>query len=143
MGERIAAVACAVAAFYMLRLAWDFPAGGNLFPVFACGAIIVTSLMMVVRTFVSPDIFEKSFAPRLTREALVPVVATAATILYVFAIFWIGYFTSTLVYIVGSALAVGVRDYRTITLTVLIALPLMYGFFEIFLQAGLPRGWMI
>ena len=99
--------------------------------------------MMVVRTFVSPDIYEKSFALRLTRETLVPIAATAATVLYVFAIFWIGYFTSTLVYIVGFALAVGVRDYRTIAMTVLIALPLMYAFFEIFLQAGLPRGWII
>ncbi len=142
-GERVVAVIGALLAVYMMRLAWSFPAGGHLFPVFACGAMIAVSILMVVRTFVTPALFEKSFPSRPSREIVIPLIATVATILYVLMIFRVGYYTSTLLYLVIFSLAAGVKNRRAIALTVIITLPLMYAFFELFLQARLPQGWLI
>lgn len=142
-GERIAALLSVVIAAYMMGVAWDFPAGGNMFPVFACAAIIVTAVLMFIRTIISPELFEVPFAMKPSRETIVPIVATLGTVVYVFAIFWLGYFTSTFLYIIVFSLAVGVRERRTIMLIVLITLPLMYLFFELFLRAQLPKGWLI
>ena len=142
-GERIAAVLCAAFAFYMMSLAWSFPAGGNLFPVFACIAIIVTSSLMLVRTVVSPDVFDMPFQPKVTRNQLAPIIATVATVVYVWAIFQVGYYTSTLIYLVAFTLAIGIRDFKAIAITAVLTLPLMYVFFELFLQAGMPTGWLI
>lgn len=142
-GERVAAVIGALLAVYMMRLAWPFPAGGHLFPVFACGAMIAVSILMAVRTFISPAMFGKPFSLRLSREIVVPLIATVATILYVLVIFRLGYYISTLLYLVIFSLAAGVRNRRAIALTVIITLPLMYAFFELFLQARLPQGWLI
>ncbi|WP_164730481.1 tripartite tricarboxylate transporter TctB family protein [Pelagibacterium montanilacus] len=142
-GERIAALLGAAFALYMMSLAWGFPAGGHLFPVFACGAMLVVSVLMIVRTFISPEVFQRPFEPRISAEAVIPIVATIATVLYILIIFHLGYYTSTLIYLVVFSLAVGVRNIRSIVLTALVALPLMYVFFEVFLQARMPKGWLI
>jgi hypothetical protein len=61
----------------------------------------------------------------------------------VITIFFVGYYVSTILFIIIGCLLVGVRQLKTIIITTVVTLPLMYAFFELFLQAGLPRGWLI
>lgn len=142
-GERIAAAIAIVIALYMLSVGREFPAGGDQFPVFACFSIIAVALLMIVRTLASPAVFSGE-APRwLPFEDIKPLLLTAATVVYVLLIFRLGYYTSSLAFLVVISLVVGVRRFSTIAVTAVVVFPLMYAFFELFLNAQMPRGLII
>ena len=69
-----------------------------------------------------------------------PLIICGVSIIYVLAIFEIGYFTSTVLFLISAPVLVGVRSPRAIVLTGIILLPVMYAFFVLFLQANLPKG---
>lgn len=142
-GERIAALLCSLGALYMIYVAWNFPAGGNKFPVFSCFAIIAVSILMIIRTFVSPDIFTEKFRIHFSWEQAKPLLLTLAVVVYVNLIFELGYYTSSFLFLVLISYGVGVRNLKVIALTAIITFPLMYAFFELFLQAQMPRGILI
>lgn len=142
-GERIAAVLSIAAAIFMTYVAWDFPAGGDQFPIFSCAAIIFIALLMIVRTVTSPGVFDTKVRQALSLEHAKPMLLTAATVGYVVMIFELGYYTSSFLFLVIVSFAVGVRNLKVIALTAVITFPLMYAFFELFLQAALPRGILI
>ena len=68
---------------------------------------------------------------------------TVAVIVYVIAIFELGYFVSSALFLVGTSVLVGIRNMRAIVLTGVVLFPLMYVFFELFLHANLPQGLLI
>jgi hypothetical protein len=146
-GERIVALLCSAAAIYMAYVAWEFPAGGNQFPVFSCVAIVAISVLMIVRSFLSPAVFTEEFSQSISIAALIdqarPLLLTATVVAYVFLIFELGYYTSSLLFLIIVSFAVGVRNLKTIALTAVVTLPLMYAFFELFLKAQMPRGVLI
>ena len=43
-------------------------------------------------------------------------------------------------FLIGCSILIGLRDARTMGITAIILFPLMYAFFEGFLNAGLPKG---
>ena len=142
-GERLAAILCSLGAVYMMYLAWEFPANGNQFPLFAGAAIIFTSILMVIRSILTPGLFTGTFQSSIGFNDVQPLLLTAATVGYVLLIFELGYYTSSLLFLVIISLLVGVRNLKAIALTVLITFPLMYAFFELFLQAQMPRGVLV
>ncbi|MFY0611509.1 MAG: tripartite tricarboxylate transporter TctB family protein [Hyphomicrobiaceae bacterium] len=142
-GERIAAALCSVAALYMAYVAWEFPAGGNQFPLFACASILAIACLMIVRSLFWPGVFTGKFQSTVSFEAAKPLLLTAAVIVYVLLIFRLGYYTSSLLFLLLVSFAVGVRSLKVISLTALVTLPLMYAFFELFLQAQMPRGVLV
>ena len=102
-GERIAAVFAAVVAIYMMYVAWNFPANGNLFPVFAGAAVICISVLMIVRTIFSPGVFFGKW-PRIDVWAdIKPLLLTAAVVVYVLLIFRLGYYTSSALFLIVTA----------------------------------------
>lgn len=143
-GERIAALGFIAFAIYIGNLALEFPAGGGTFPLFAAGAAVFLSLMIILDTIVRRTAAsEKPVVISLSYQAFKPAVITVLTIVYVLSIFEVGYFTATLLFLVISTLLIGLRKIGTILLTAVILLPLMYLFFEVFLLANLPQGALI
>jgi putative tricarboxylic transport membrane protein len=143
-GERLAALVFIALSIYVAVPALDFPAGGGSFPLFAAGGIVFLSIMLIVDGIFRrrPDAghpvdFSVSYA------RLKPALMTAIAIAYVLLIFRLGYFAASVLFLFASTLMVGVRNIRMIALTALILFPLMYVFFEIFLEANLPRGFLI
>lgn len=126
-------------------MAHDLPGGGNMMPEFAAWGIILFSALQIFG-----EIKATRRAGALVR-AVPPVSATflravmmlAIAVVYFVAIFWVGYFVSTLLFVVAGALALGVKNWRAIGLTVIVLLPCLYGFFITFLGAHLPKGWLI
>jgi len=55
----------------------------------------------------------------------------------------LGFFTSTALYFIFTSFFFGVRNYKSLFLTLIILIPLMYGFFVIFLKTNLPKGIII
>ena len=142
-GERIAAGLCISFALFMAWIAWDFPAAGEQFPLFSCITIILISILMIVRTFAQPDVFTRKLRIGFNFEDAKPLIITGIVVIYVLAIFELGYYTSSLIFLIFMTLFVGVRNYKMIALTALILFPLMYAFFELFLRADMPRGILI
>ena len=143
-GERITAVVLIALSLYLGAMAREFPAGGGIFPLFAAGGTVVLSLLMIMDTFIGRG------KPRDSKvrfdigyETLKPVFVTVAVIVYVIAIFELGYFVSSALFLVGTSVLVGIRNMRAIVLTGVVLFPLMYVFFELLLHANLPQGLLI
>ena len=119
----------------------QFPANGHQLPQFCAIVAIIIMLLMLLKEFRNID--TKTIKMELSYQANKHFVIFLFSIFYVISIFFVGYYVSTILFIIFGCLLVGGRQLKTIVITTVVTLPLMYAFFELFLQAGLPRGWLI
>ncbi len=143
-GIRIAAAVYIVFSLYVGAQALEFPAGGGTFPLFAQICAILISGVLIAGSF-RPSV-RKSDDPvdfRMTYARAKPLLLLALSIVYVFVIFELGYFASTVVFLFAASWMIGIRDIRTLLLTAAILIPAMYAFFIVFLQAPLPKGVLL
>lgn len=139
--ERLTALGCIAAAVYFGAIALNFPANGGSFPLFAATGTVILSLLMIVNSFLRADgelaervRFDFSYAK------LKPLIVCGLAILYVLAIFEIGYYVSSAAFLFAAAWVAGLRRMRPLVITAVVLFPSMYAFFELFLQADMPRG---
>lgn len=142
-GERFGAAGGALFALFVMYLAWNYPANGDLFPKFCGFAMIFVGGLMVLRTITSPEVFSGLWPKIHWLEEIKPLLITAGVVAYVLIFFKLGYYTSSAVFLCVTAWFAGVRSVKTILITAIITFPLMYAFFELFLQARMPRGILI
>lgn len=138
--ERITALACIGIAVYFGILAFDFPAGGGDFPHFAAAGTIVLALLMLAGSFVRAGAMSQRVTPDFSYAKVKPLLIALLVVLYVLAIFRLGYYTASILFLAISTGMVGIRNVKAVILTGVILFPAMYAFFEIFLHADLPRG---
>jgi hypothetical protein len=140
-GPRITGLVCIGLSLYFGNLALEFPAGGGTFPLFAAGGTIILSLFLIGASFMktSGD-REKIFRLDISYNGLKPPILIVISILYIIGITEIGYFVSSIAFLYITTYAVGIRNFKAITLTGLFLFPTMYGFFVFLLHAQLPRG---
>ena len=144
MGERLCVVVFILLAARGGVLASEFPHGAGIFPLFSLYGMIFLSLIMLAETvFKRKPGDEQKIDFTLTFEKMKPLLVCLLVIAYLYLIFELGYYTSTVVFLIASTVLVGVRNYKAILLTGVILFPLMYAFFELFLQANLPMGILI
>lgn len=140
-GQRITALVCIALSLYFWNMAREFPAGGGIFPIFTALGTIVLSLFMIAATFIGAG---RNLSGRthldLSYSNLKPPILVLLTVVYILAIFEIGYFTASVLFLFLSTALVGIRKFRAVILTGLILFPLMYIFFVVLLQARLPEG---
>jgi hypothetical protein len=143
-GTRLAAGVYILFCIYVGMQALEFPVGGGTFPLFAEISAILISGIMVVGSF-RPSAREKAgtIDLKLDYSRAKPMLLCALAVLYVFVIFELGYFASTILFLFAAAWLVGIRNVKTILLTAVILIPLMYGFFIMFLHAPLPKGILL
>ncbi|MDH3230147.1 MAG: tripartite tricarboxylate transporter TctB family protein [Alphaproteobacteria bacterium] len=140
-GIRIAAAVYIVSSFYLGMQALEFPAGGGTFPLFAQTCAVLISGILIVGSFRSGAREANDRIDfRLTYARAKPLLLLAVSVLYVLVIFELGYFVSTFLFLFLASWLIGIRDLKTVTITAVILIPVMYGFFVVFLQAPLPKG---
>ena len=143
-GERIMAVVFIGLSVYFIVPAIDFPALGGAFPIFSFSVIILCSLIILTRSFFkkTPSMLAKmSF--KLDRAAVRPLVLTGLVFLHIWLMNIIGYFSSALLFFLCATLFLGIRNYKSLLITVVILFPGLYAFFIFFLKAQLPTGILI
>lgn len=165
-GTRIAAVCFIAISLYIWVESGEFPDGGGTFPGFAAGSAIVLCLILLANSFPDwtnrvrnylkhsdqpggkwlADMFRYQSTGRDSRivfdfsfEKLKPLLLVVFSVIYVLAMFEIGYFTASVLFLFMAVWMVGVRNLGAIALTAVILFPLMYAFFIVFLNANLPR----
>lgn len=140
-GSAIVHIVFLLIAAYVIWIAYDLPGGGNMMPVFAATGVIVFSSFHVAREVIGrPGGDVVSILPIIDGNGWRIILMFAITVAYVITIFQLGYFVSTFLYLCLSPLALGVKSWRAIALTEVVMLPLMYGFFVLFLEVNLPKG---
>ncbi len=142
VGRALTALALMGISAYVWIVSEEFPANGHQVPQFTSGVAILLCLVLLVNAFRGEDKSEKiklDFSFEANKQYVILVVA----IVYVPTIFELGFFTSSFLLLLIGSLIVGVRSPKPIVFTIGISIPLMYLFFEIFLQARLPRGILI
>ena len=143
-GIRIAAAVYIVFCFYVGAQALEFPAGGGTFPLFAqvC-AVLISGLLIAGSLRPGVRQSDERMDLRITYSRAKPMLLLALSILYVFVIFELGYFTSTLLFLFTATWMIGIRDLKPVIITAAILIPAMYAFFIVFLQAPLPKGILL
>lgn len=141
--ERVVSILLIAAAAYLGWKALNFPAGGHLFPLFACAGIIGVACVILIRTWTTAGAGQSEKPDTLSIAFLKPFLIIAATVLYVLSMYGIGFYTTSLAYFVIMSLSAGVRDYRKIARVAVIVFPLLYLLFEVLLHTGMPGGILI
>lgn len=140
-GERITLLSIILFSGVIIFMGREYSFGADILPYFCTISMIILSGYLLLKTWISSD---KSLNEKIRFDfsytKLKPIIITILVICYVLVIFTLGYFTSTLIFLIAASLITGVRDVKLIAVTAVILLPLMYGFFELFLQANLPSG---
>ncbi|MEE8394454.1 MAG: tripartite tricarboxylate transporter TctB family protein [bacterium] len=140
-GETIAAATWIGLSIYFAAIALEFPAGGGTFPLFSAGGTILLALLLIFRVWVKDRAAgREKIVFDFRYEKIKPMAVALLSVVYVVAIFEIGYFVSSILFLAIATYLVGIRNYRAVLLTGVVLFPLMYLFFVIFLQANLPRG---
>jgi hypothetical protein len=143
-GSTVLHVAFVALAAYVIWVAHDLPAGGGMMPIFAAAGVIVFSAYQIFqKTVLNRDAPGTRIIPPLSKEFTRSTMVFALSAGYLFLIFRLGYFSSTLVFLCVSASALGVKSWRAIAITAIALLVAMYGFFILFLGAHLPKGLII
>ena len=139
--DRITGIVCIGLSIFFGLMALEFPAKGGTFPLFAAGGVVCLSLILIFNSFSGrwPELAEK-ITFDLSYNKIKPLLLIVLIAVYIPLIFEVGYFTSSIIFLIGSTLLVGIRNYFTIFLTGFILFPLMYAFFVVFLKANLPEG---
>ncbi len=140
-GTRIAAAVYIAFCIYVGVQALDFPAGGGTFPLFAEICAVLISGIMIAGTLI-PGASEgaERISFRIDYSRAKPLLLCALAIVYVLAIFEIGYFVTTVLFLFSATWLVGIRNLRTVVIAAVILIPAMYAFFVLFLMAPLPKG---
>jgi len=141
-GIRIAAGVFIVLSVYLARVALEFPAGGETFPLFSAAGIVLLSVLLVVFSLSTRQGSEKIVLD-LSFSRLKPFLLAALTFVYILAIFEIGYFVSSAAFLAVATVLLGIRNYWAVLATAVILFPTMYAFFVLFLRAQLPTGIFI
>ena len=142
VGRAITALSLIAISAYIWIASEEFPANGHQVPQFTSGVAIFLSLILLFDAFRNRDSSDKiklDFSFASNKQFLILLLS----IIYIPSIFTVGYFTSSFFLLVLATLIVGVRNFKSIAITIAISLPLMYAFFELFLHAQLPGGWVI
>lgn len=141
IGRAITALCLIAVSAFVWVTSVEFPANGHQLPQFSAGLAILLSLILLFNAFRNRDGSEK-IRFEFTYESKKQYIIFLLAIVYVPTMFVVGYYVSTFLLLVLGSLIVGIRNYKAIAITALIAMPLMYAFFDLFLSAQLPRGWL-
>ena len=113
-----------------------FPPGA--FPSLALSLLAILAALMAARSWFSPSsVSEPPPGGPLRTRVLVPVATFA---LYIFLVEWFGMLPATPVAVALFAFQLGLRDWRTIALLVLLTPLFIWVFFGSFLGVVLPEG---
>ena len=142
--ERLTALGMIVVAGFFVTQSIDMPGGSGSFPLFTEYVIILLALVMIARTFLThDDRFEGEVQFDFSYSALKPLYVMVMTIFYVYAVFRFGFYAASVTFFFIGAWMTGYRNVRVMAMIAVVLFPVMYLFFNVALDADLPRGLLM
>lgn len=142
--ERLTAIGMIVVAAFFITESTGLPSTSGAFPKFTEYLIIFLAAIMILRTFTTHD--EKFLGTvrfDFSYLGLKPVLVMVMSVFYVYAVFQVGFYASSIVFYFLITYMTGIRNYKVMGVVALCLFPLMYAFFTIGLGADLPKGFLI
>ena len=140
--DRITAIVLILVSAYLTNQALEFPEKGGVFPIFSFMVIIICSAILFFSTLSA-----KGSAPvpgakldKFSWSDTKPYILVLLTLMMTLLFELLGYFVTTGLFLIFSSLIMGTKKYRTLFVTAVILLPVLYLFLVHGIQATLPKG---
>jgi hypothetical protein len=99
---------------------------------------------MIVRTFFTHDPkFAGNVRFDFSYSAMKPLYVMVVAIFYAYATFRLGFYAASIIFFFFVTWMTGYRNWKVMGATAIVLFPLMYLFFNIALEAELPKGLFI
>jgi hypothetical protein len=142
--ERFTAIGMILVAGYFLIESRDMPGTSGTFPEFTEYTIMLLALIMIVRTFFTTDErLAGNVRLDFSYSGMKPIYVMIVTTFYAYAVFQLGFYVASIIFFFLVTWMTGYRDWRVMGATAIVLFPLMYLFFNLALEAELPRGLFI
>jgi hypothetical protein len=142
--ERFTAMGMIVVAGFFLLQSIDLPGTSGSFPQFTEYVVILLALTMIVRTFFTHDErFAGDVRFDFSYAAMKPIYVMIVTIFYAYAVFRLGFYAASVIFFFIVTWMTGYRNWKVMGAVAVVLFPLMYLFFNIALEADLPKGLFI
>jgi hypothetical protein len=142
--ERLTALGMIIVAGYFLLESREMPGTSGTFPEFTEYTIILLALIMIVRTFFTHDPkFAGNVRFDFSYSAMKPLYVMVVAIFYAYATFRLGFYAASIIFFFFVTWMTGYRNWKVMGATAIVLFPLMYLFFNIALEAELPKGLFI
>ena len=142
--ERFTAIGMIIVAGFFLMQSRDMPGTSGTFPEFTEYMIMLLAAIMIVRTFFTHDVrFAGNVRFDFSYSGMKPIYVMIMTIVYAYAVFQLGFYVASIIFFFLVTWMTGYRNWRVVGATAIVLFPLMYLFFNLTLEAELPKGLFI
>lgn len=143
--ELFFAVSITVISLLLLITSFTYPAESSEFPRFLCGLMLIFSVLILVkalrlRRVTKENINTEGSSGSIMFKLKVPVIVFSLTIAYVVGIMYIGYFVSSIIFLIGTMSIFGRQGFLSKTIATAGFLLVVYALFVSFLGLRLPEG---
>jgi len=142
--ERFTAIGMILVAGYFLIESRDMPGTSGTFPEFTEYTIMLLAMIMIVRTlFTTDERFAGNVRFDFSYSGMKPIYVMIMTIIYAYAVFQLGFYVASIIFFFLVTWMTGYRNWMVMAATAIVLFPLMYLFFNLALEAELPKGLFI
>ena len=139
------AVSATLISLALLLTSFTYPTESSEFPRFLTGLMLLFSLLMLVKNLRLKKEQKGQETPNNADVALfgklkVPVIVFSVTIAYVVGIVYLGYFTSSVIFLIGTMSLFGKEKFLVKTVATAGFLLIVFALFVNFLGLRLPQG---
>lgn len=140
--ERIFSIGISVISILLTIQAFRYPAESSQFPRFLCLLMVLFSVMILVRNIMGKTTAKAECHASFKEVMKVPFIVFASTAMYIFAIQYVGYFVSTVIYMFLMMSMFGQKRILPMGIAVTVFLGVIYALFVSFLGLRLPEGFL-
>ncbi len=139
------AVSAALISLVLLITSFTYPKESSEFPRFLTGLMLLFSLLMLVKNLrIKRELQDKEISEKtdgiLFKSLKVPVIVFSVTIAYVVGIIYIGYFVSSIIFLIGTMSYFGKEKFWVKVVATGGFLLIVFALFVSFLGLRLPQG---
>jgi hypothetical protein len=143
--ELFFAISISVISLLLLLTSFTYPPESSVFPKFLCSLMLLFSLLILVkalrsRTGAKENNQTEESSGNIICKFKIPTLIFSLTILYIAGIMYIGYFVSSIIFLIGTMSIFGKRGLLAKTIATAGFLIVVYALFVSFLGLRLPEG---
>lgn len=138
--ELFFAISISVISLLLLLTSFTYPPESSVFPKFLCSLMLLFSLLILVKALRLPAGSGDNNKGDIIVRLKVPAIVFSLTIAYIAGIMYIGYFVSSIIFLIGAMTVFGKQRFLAKTIATAGFLIVVYALFVSFLGIRLPEG---
>jgi hypothetical protein len=146
IGEWVAFALIFTGGIFLYQKAISFPLGGDIFPKFIIFVLMALAVIMIAERYYKKDTTGEETdkkSEEVNANKFQPYIIYLFVLVYLICISWLGFFTSTILFLPLVMIYFGFRDFKTIIIPTVIILLFIYLLFVRELHVPLPTGILV